>query len=116
MIRRQVNDDEQTTRNAHALSGIRTHGHSVQAINAYASDGAATHTFLLNIIQIDNRKQNLQVTVLFQDAEICIVVYITSNASWVQKWKPLINKYHSLFYYVIKPQVHSLFKMQWTVD
>jgi hypothetical protein len=33
---RQVNDDEQTMTNIHALTGIQTHGLSVQA--AYASD------------------------------------------------------------------------------
>jgi hypothetical protein len=44
MIGWQVNDDEQTKTNIHALSGIRTHSTSVQAIKAYASDRAATGT------------------------------------------------------------------------
>jgi len=33
-----VNDDKYTRTNIHALSGVRTHGLSVQAIKAYASD------------------------------------------------------------------------------
>jgi hypothetical protein len=37
-------DDDQTKTNIHALSGIRTHGLSVQAIKAYSSDRAATGT------------------------------------------------------------------------
>jgi hypothetical protein len=45
MIGWKVNDDDEQTRaNIHALSGIRTHGLSVQAINAYTSDRAATGT------------------------------------------------------------------------
>jgi hypothetical protein len=37
-------DDEHTKANIHALIGIRTHGVSVQAIKAYASDCKATWT------------------------------------------------------------------------
>jgi hypothetical protein len=46
MIGWQVNDDgdEQTRTNIHALSGIQTHGLSIQAIKAYASDRAAIGT------------------------------------------------------------------------
>jgi hypothetical protein len=44
MTRRQVNDDEQTRTKIRALSKIRTHGLSVQALKAYASDCAATET------------------------------------------------------------------------
>jgi hypothetical protein len=36
IIRWQVNDDEQTRTNIHALSEIRTHGLKVQDIKAYA--------------------------------------------------------------------------------
>jgi hypothetical protein len=39
-----VNDDEKTRTNILALNGIQTHGLSVQAIEAYASDRAATGT------------------------------------------------------------------------
>jgi hypothetical protein len=39
-----VNDDEQTRTNVHALRWIRTHDLSVQAMKAYASDGAAIGT------------------------------------------------------------------------
>jgi hypothetical protein len=39
-----VNDDECTRTHIHALSGIRSHGLSYQAINAYASDRVATGT------------------------------------------------------------------------
>jgi hypothetical protein len=44
MIGWQVNDHEQKRTNIRALSGIRTHGFSVQAIKAYASDREATGT------------------------------------------------------------------------
>jgi hypothetical protein len=37
-----TSDDEQTRANIHALSGIRTHDLSVQAIKAYASDSVVT--------------------------------------------------------------------------
>jgi hypothetical protein len=37
-------NDEQTRTNIHALSGIQTHGLSVQANRTYASDRAATGT------------------------------------------------------------------------
>jgi hypothetical protein len=37
-------NDEQTRTNIHALGGIRTHGLSVKAMKAYASDGAANKT------------------------------------------------------------------------
>jgi hypothetical protein len=37
-------DDEHARTNIHALSAIRTHGLSVQAIKAYVSDRAATGT------------------------------------------------------------------------
>jgi hypothetical protein len=37
-------DDEQTRTNIHALSGIWTHGLSVQVITAYTSDRTATGT------------------------------------------------------------------------
>jgi hypothetical protein len=40
----QVNDDEWTRTNIHALGEIRTHNLSVQAFNAYASDCAASGT------------------------------------------------------------------------
>jgi hypothetical protein len=39
-----MSGDEQTRTNIHALSGIRTHSLSVQAIKACASDGVATGT------------------------------------------------------------------------
>jgi hypothetical protein len=38
-------DDKYTKANIHALIGIRTHGVSVQAIKAYASDYTATWTW-----------------------------------------------------------------------
>jgi hypothetical protein len=41
---RVTNDDEQMRTNIHALSGIWTHGLSIQVIKAYASDRAATGT------------------------------------------------------------------------
>jgi hypothetical protein len=45
MILSQVNDDDEWTRTSiYALSGIRTHDLSLQAIKAYASDLAATGT------------------------------------------------------------------------
>jgi hypothetical protein len=47
MIDWQMNDDDdyyQTRTNIHALSGIWTHGISVQAIKAYTSDRADTGT------------------------------------------------------------------------
>jgi hypothetical protein len=45
MIEWQVNyDDEQKRTNIHALQRIATHGLSVQAIKAYASDCTATET------------------------------------------------------------------------
>jgi hypothetical protein len=44
MIGLQANDDEQTRTNIHALSGIRIHSLSVQAIKAYASDRKSTVT------------------------------------------------------------------------
>jgi hypothetical protein len=46
MIGWQVNNDEQTRTNIHALSWILTHGLSIQAIKACASDHAATGTGL----------------------------------------------------------------------
>jgi hypothetical protein len=44
MIGWQVKDHEQMKANIHALSGIQTHGLSVQAIKAYDSDHTATGT------------------------------------------------------------------------
>jgi hypothetical protein len=45
MIGLQVNNDDKYTRtNIHALSGIRTHSISVQAIKACTSDRVATET------------------------------------------------------------------------
>jgi hypothetical protein len=44
MIGWKVNDDEYTRTNIHAISGIRIHGLSVQAIKAYASDRAVSGT------------------------------------------------------------------------
>jgi hypothetical protein len=41
--------------NTHALSGIRTHGLSLQTINVYASDRAATGTSMHACIEIDRR-------------------------------------------------------------
>jgi hypothetical protein len=38
----QVNDDEQTRKNIHALSGIQTQDLRMQAIEAYTADRAAT--------------------------------------------------------------------------
>jgi hypothetical protein len=38
-------NDKYTRKNTHYLSGIRTHGHSVQSIKAYALDCAATLVF-----------------------------------------------------------------------
>jgi hypothetical protein len=38
------NDDEWTKKNTHALGGFRTHGLSIWAIKAYASDCMATGT------------------------------------------------------------------------
>jgi hypothetical protein len=43
----QMNEDECTRTNIHALSGIRAHGLNVQAIKAYVSDRAATGTSVL---------------------------------------------------------------------
>jgi hypothetical protein len=36
--------DDQTRTNIHALSGIRSHGLSIQAMKTYASDSVATGT------------------------------------------------------------------------
>jgi hypothetical protein len=44
MIGWEVNSDEYSRTNIHALSGIRIHGLSAQAIDAYASYRAATGT------------------------------------------------------------------------
>jgi hypothetical protein len=44
IVRRKLNDDELTRINIHALSGIRTHSLSIQAIKNYATDLAATGT------------------------------------------------------------------------
>jgi hypothetical protein len=41
----QVNDDEKTRTDIHALSGIRIYGFSIQATKAYSSERAATGTF-----------------------------------------------------------------------
>jgi hypothetical protein len=47
-----VNDDDERTRtNIHALSGIRTHGLSVKAIKAYASDRTITGTGMAILIR-----------------------------------------------------------------
>jgi hypothetical protein len=43
-------DDEQTRTNIHALSEIGIHSLSVQAINAYASDRAASGTGEMTVI------------------------------------------------------------------
>jgi hypothetical protein len=40
----QVNDDEKTRTDTHALSGIRIYGFSIQATKAYSSYRAATGT------------------------------------------------------------------------
>jgi hypothetical protein len=45
-------DDEQTRTNIHALSGIRTHGLSVKAIKAYASDRTVTGTGMAILIRL----------------------------------------------------------------
>jgi hypothetical protein len=59
MIGWEVNDDEQTRTNIHALSGIWTHSLSIQTIKAYASERVATGTrnvhSLLHGIQISAR-------------------------------------------------------------
>jgi hypothetical protein len=44
MIERHVDDDERTKTDIHALRGIRTHGHSSQAIKAYVSYRVASGT------------------------------------------------------------------------
>jgi hypothetical protein len=59
MIGWQVNDDDEYMRtNIHVLSGIRTHGLSVQAIKAYASDRMTMEGYCLTYFKVTG--QHLQ--------------------------------------------------------
>jgi len=49
-----MNDGEQKRTNAHALSGIRTPGLSVQAIKVYASECAATGTSVIGYMAVNS--------------------------------------------------------------